>query len=36
MQIDGKPVQQASPGDGVGLKVAEHAREHDAVYKVTG
>lgn len=35
MQIEGKPVQQASPGQSVGVKVAEHAREHDIVYKVT-
>jgi putative protease len=35
MQIDGKNVQKASAGQGVGLKVQEHAREHDAVYKVT-
>lgn len=35
MQIDGKPVQQASVGESVGIKVKEHAREHDVVYKVT-
>jgi len=35
MQIDGKEVQEAKPGDSVGMKVAQHAREHDAVYKVT-
>jgi hypothetical protein len=35
MQIDGESVQTAAQGDGVGLKVAGHAREHDDVYKVT-
>ena len=35
MQIEGEAVQQANPGQNVGLKVAEHAREHDLVYKVT-
>lgn len=35
MEVDGQAVQQASAGESVGIKVAEHAREHDAVYKVT-
>ena len=35
IQIDGKPVQEASAGQGVGLRVTGHAREHDVVYKVT-
>ena len=35
MQIDGKGVQQASVGQSVGIKVKEHAREHDVVYKVS-
>jgi putative protease len=35
MQIDGKPVQQASTGQSVGLRVAQHAREHDVVHKVS-
>jgi len=34
IQIDGKAVDEAGPGDEIGIKVAEHAREHDAVYKV--
>jgi len=34
MQIDNAPVETAAPGQTVGLKVAEHAREHDVVYKV--
>jgi putative protease len=35
MQLDGAPVQQASAGQSIGVKVSEHAREHDAVFKVT-
>jgi putative protease len=35
MQIDGKPVQQATTGQSVGIKLSEHAREHDLVFKVT-
>lgn len=35
MQIDGNPVEQASPGKSVGVKMTEHAREQDAIYKVT-
>lgn len=34
MQIEHQPVQKAGPGDVVGIKVADHAREHDIVYKV--
>jgi len=34
IQIEGKPVDQAGPGDEIGIKVVEHAREHDAVYKI--
>ena len=34
MQIDGQPVDEATVGQSVGIKVAEHAREHDTVYKV--
>lgn len=36
MQIDGQPVEEATVGQSVGIKVAEHAREHDMVYKVVG
>ena len=36
MQVDDKPVAQVGPGQGVGIKVPQHAREHDVVYKVTG
>jgi len=35
MQIENEAVDQAEPGQSVGIKVAEHAREHDTVYKVT-
>jgi len=35
MQLDGKPVAQVGVGQGVGIKVPQHAREHDVVYKVT-
>ena len=34
MQIDGMSVQEATVGQSVGFKVAQHAREHDEVYKV--
>lgn len=36
MQMDGNSVKTVSKGESVGIKVAEHAREHDTVYKVTG
>ena len=35
MQIDGKGVQQSSIGQSVGIKVKQHAREHDVVYKMS-
>ncbi|HUT13868.1 MAG TPA: hypothetical protein VMY42_25490 [Thermoguttaceae bacterium] len=34
MQIDGQLVEEATVGQSVGIKVAEHTREHDAVFKV--
>ena len=34
MQVEHKNVEKAGKGKSVGLKVAEHAREHDEVYKV--
>ena len=34
MQIEHQQVQEAKPGDVIGIKVSEHAREHDVVYKV--
>jgi len=36
MQIDGQPVEEATVGQSVGMKVPEHAREHDHVFKVIG
>lgn len=35
MQIDGRDVEEATVGQSVGIRVAEHAREHDLVYKET-
>ena len=34
MQVDGQSVEEATAGQSVGIKVTEHAREHDTVYKV--
>ncbi len=36
IQIEHDSVESAGPGDSVGIKVAEHARQHDEVFKVTG
>ncbi|NQT12174.1 MAG: hypothetical protein HQ582_05475 [Planctomycetes bacterium] len=36
MQIEKESVEEATVGQNVGIRVAEHAREHDVVYKVTG
>ncbi|HYA20792.1 MAG TPA: hypothetical protein VEG25_09135, partial [Burkholderiales bacterium] len=36
MQIEHEFVSECRPGDDFGLKVIEHARENDIVYKVTG
>jgi len=35
MQINRAPVQSATVGDEIGIKVVAHAREHDQVYRVT-
>jgi translation elongation factor EF-1alpha len=35
MQVENQPVDLARPGDDIGIKVADHAREHDDVLKVT-
>lgn len=35
IQLDNQPIQTAMPGQAVGIKVKDHARQHDAVYKVT-
>jgi putative protease len=34
MQIDRAAVESAKAGDSIGIKVTEHAREHDKVYLV--
>jgi hypothetical protein len=36
LQIGHAPVQEVGPNDDFGLKVADHAREHDVVYRVKG
>jgi translation elongation factor EF-1alpha len=34
MQIEHDSVEKAGPGDVIGMKVEDHAREHDLVFKV--
>ncbi len=34
MQLDHQPVQRADKGKSVGLKVEQHVREHDKVYRL--
>ena len=34
MEIEREPIETAKPGDAIGIKVKERAREHDVVYKV--
>jgi putative protease len=34
MEIEGAQVEIARVGDDIGVKVVEHAREHDEVFKV--
>ena len=34
LEVNHAPVTEAAPNDDFGLKVVEHAREHDIVYKV--
>ena len=34
MQLDHNTIQEAKPGQDIGLKVEEHVREHDIVFKV--
>jgi len=34
IEVNHAPVQEVGPGDDFGLKVRDHAREHDVVYKV--
>jgi hypothetical protein len=33
LEIDREPVQQANPGDDVALKVDDHVREHDNIFR---
>ncbi len=35
MQIDNLNVQEAKPGDAIGIKVSDRVRRGDTVYKVT-
>ena len=34
MELEHKTVQEANVGESIGIKVSEHVREGDAVYKV--
>jgi hypothetical protein len=34
MEIDRAPVEAAGVGDQIGIRVTEHARQHDKVYRV--
>jgi len=34
MQVDHKELEEAKPNDEIGMKVADHVREHDKVYKI--
>ena len=34
MQVDNQAVSEATVGQTIGLRVKEHAREHDLVYRV--
>ena len=35
MQVEHDSIESAKAGQSIGLKVKEHAREHDIVYKVS-
>lgn len=35
MHIEHQPVMHANAGEDVGIRVSDHAREHDVVYKAT-
>ena len=35
MQIENTPVEKASPGQMIGIKVKERVREGDEIYKIT-
>jgi putative protease len=34
IQLDNQPIATAVPGHAIGIKVKDHAREHDRVFKV--
>ncbi|MHC4601543.1 MAG: EF-Tu/IF-2/RF-3 family GTPase [Planctomycetota bacterium] len=34
MQVEGKDVEEANPGDEIGVKLGDRARPNDVVYKV--
>ncbi|MBI5810850.1 MAG: translation elongation factor-like protein [Deltaproteobacteria bacterium] len=34
IQIEHKSVEKAKKGDNVGIRLSEHGREHDKVYKI--
>ncbi len=36
MQVEHETIEQAKPGDNVGIEVPSRVREHDIVYKVMG
>ena len=36
IQVEHDSMQQAPQGHNVGIKVLQHAREHDVVYKIVG
>jgi len=33
MQIEHRDVQKAGPGDDLGIKVRDHVREHDRIFR---
>ena len=35
MQEDNKPIENAAPGQLIGIKINDRVREHDIVYKIT-
>jgi len=35
MQIEHEKIEEAKKGQSIGLKVKEHVREHDKVFKIT-
>jgi len=34
IEVDRKPIAQAKKGDDIGIKVTDHVRDNDVVYKV--